>query len=65
MNGHREVPDENQIVFLGSHNFTQMSPDSWEFVRSGIVFDLSAANLDMIETIFTQKQFVIFDINEE
>lgn len=64
MNGQREIPNENQIAFLGSHNFTQIRPDSWEFVRSGIVFDLSAANLDMIETIFAKRQFVVFDINE-
>jgi len=53
------IPTNFELIFLGSRGFTQLFPGKWLFSREGIVFDLSAANLDLIEKIWAEKLFVI------
>ena len=55
----RKEPRYEELFYLGSHGFFKFTTAPWLFIRESTVFDLSAANLDMIETIWAKKQFVI------
>lgn len=54
-------PNDLELKFLNSRGFTQLQIGGWKFVRDGYVFDLSAADLNQIETIFALKKFIVVD----
>jgi hypothetical protein len=56
MNWEKREPTNEEIKFLKSHGLTKVEKyHQWVFEFGGLLFDLSAADLNQIERIINEK----------